>query len=157
MNARFRIAMLAATALAATVAHAGEVYQWKDAKGVTHYSDEPPPAKAQARDVRHRDLALEAAANATEAKPTAAAAPPPPPTIVAGTDPGAGAIDPALAKANCAAARTNLERLKSGGSVGVDNNHDGTPDSVLSPEDVAQQTAVTQAQIKTFCGAAGTP
>ena len=26
---------------------AGKVYQWKDAKGVTHYSDSPPPGKPQ--------------------------------------------------------------------------------------------------------------
>ena len=29
--------------LVALPALAGQVYQWKDAKGVTHYSDSPPP------------------------------------------------------------------------------------------------------------------
>jgi Domain of unknown function (DUF4124) len=29
--------------LLATPAAAGKVYQWKDAKGVTHFSDSPPP------------------------------------------------------------------------------------------------------------------
>ena len=31
--------------LAALPALAGEVYTWKDAQGVTHYSDSPPPEK----------------------------------------------------------------------------------------------------------------
>lgn len=31
------------TLLAALPAFAGEVYTWKDARGVTHYSDSPPP------------------------------------------------------------------------------------------------------------------
>ncbi|MET0756202.1 MAG: DUF4124 domain-containing protein, partial [Pseudoxanthomonas sp.] len=28
---------------ACTTALAGKVYQWRDAKGVTHFSDSPPP------------------------------------------------------------------------------------------------------------------
>ena len=32
--------------LLALPAFAGQVYQWKDAKGVTHYSDSPPPETA---------------------------------------------------------------------------------------------------------------
>ena len=37
---------LAATVLlagGATIVHADDLYQWKDSKGVTHYSDAPPP------------------------------------------------------------------------------------------------------------------
>ncbi|GAB3753877.1 DUF4124 domain-containing protein [Lysobacter olei] len=44
----FRPSILPAVALvlgAALPAHAGQVYQWKDAKGVTHYSDFPPPGQ----------------------------------------------------------------------------------------------------------------
>lgn len=46
MPARTIRIALGLTALLATLAlpaHAGEVYKWKDAKGVTHYSDSPPP------------------------------------------------------------------------------------------------------------------
>ena len=160
MNARIRIATLAAVLLAATAAQAGEVYQWKDARGVTHYSDSPPPAKAEAKNVRTRDLGAEAAASATAtpvvssaSKPATAAAPVAAATAAATTD--APAIDPALAKANCEAARTNLQRLKSGGYVGVDDNGDGQPDQVMSPEEVKSQTAATEGQVKAFCGAAG--
>ena len=31
------------------------VYQWKDAKGVTHYSDSPPPKGGTRREVRTAD------------------------------------------------------------------------------------------------------
>lgn len=34
-----------ALAAAAPSAFAGEVYVWKDARGVTHYSDAPPPGR----------------------------------------------------------------------------------------------------------------
>ncbi|GAB2502859.1 DUF4124 domain-containing protein [Lysobacter humi (ex Lee et al. 2017)] len=34
-----------ALATFALAAGAGELYQWKDAKGVTHYSDAPPPGQ----------------------------------------------------------------------------------------------------------------
>ncbi len=39
----FICAALAALACAGAAAQSGGVYKWKDAKGVTHYSDSPPP------------------------------------------------------------------------------------------------------------------
>jgi hypothetical protein len=78
------VAAVTVALLACGVASAGDVYQWKDAKGVTHYSDAPPPkGQYQARDVRHRDD--EAAATSTDSGPV--------------TD------------KNCALAKTNLDRL----------------------------------------------
>ena len=94
--------------LACGVASAGDVYQWKDAKGVTHYSDAPPPkGQYQARDIHHRD----GAATATTAadKPTTAAS------------------------ANCTLARTNLERLQAGGDIGQDADGDGPPPAPRDP------------------------
>jgi hypothetical protein len=47
MTARtIRIGLGLVALLLALPALAGEVYQWKDAKGVTHYSDSPPPETA---------------------------------------------------------------------------------------------------------------
>ena len=44
MTARtIRIGLGLVALLIALPAAAGEVYTWKDAKGVTHYSDSPPP------------------------------------------------------------------------------------------------------------------
>ena len=42
------LALLVAVAAPAV---AGELYQWKDANGVTHYSDSPPPGKATRRTI----------------------------------------------------------------------------------------------------------
>ena len=41
-----RIGAMALAFALALPAVAGELYQWKDANGVTHYSDSPPPAGA---------------------------------------------------------------------------------------------------------------
>ena len=40
-----RLCLGLAALLIALPAFAGQVYTWKDAKGVTHYSDSPPPQK----------------------------------------------------------------------------------------------------------------
>ena len=127
MAACIRIATFACLLLAGTaLAQSGGVYQWKDARGVTHYSDAPPPkGQYQARDIHHRDGAAPA--------PTAADAP-----ITA-------------ASANCTLARTNLERLQAGGDIGLDADGDGQPDAALSVEERERQTRLAAINIKTFC------
>lgn len=133
MAVRIRIAMLASSLLlgAAAPVQAGEVYQWKDAKGVTHYSDAPPPkGQYQARDLRHR--AVDAAPATGSEKVTTAAS------------------------ANCTLARSNLDRLKVGGDIGLDANGDGKPDAPLSDEARAQQTRLAENNIKTFCAPTAT-
>jgi hypothetical protein len=129
MAASLRTAVLAAALLTvpAVASHAGDLYQWKDAKGVTHYSD-APPAKGQYR-ARSIDVrAGQPAPAATEqVKPTT------------------------TASANCSLARTNLERLKAGGNIGLDANGDGKPDAPLSAEESLRQTQLAQASIKSYC------
>jgi len=135
MAACIRIATFACLLLAGTaLAQSGGVYQWKDARGVTHYSDAPPPkGQYQARDIHHRDGAAPA--------PTAADA------------------ATTAASANCTLARTNLERLQAGGDIGLDADGDGQPDAALSVEERERQTRLAQINIKTFCTppAAATP
>ena len=48
-------ALLLATALPSDAQQ--RVYQWKDAKGVTHYTDMPPPQAHKARDIDNRGSA----------------------------------------------------------------------------------------------------
>jgi len=60
-----RLSMGLAALLLALPAFAGQVYQWKDAQGVTHYSDSPPPAQ---QGVKNRQL--KDPAPATQAEPT---------------------------------------------------------------------------------------
>jgi hypothetical protein len=124
MAAHFRLAAVTIALLACGAASAGDVYQWKDAKGVTHYSDAPPPkGQYQARDVRHRDD--EAPAASTDAAPV--------------TD------------KNCALAKTNLDRLKTGGDIGLDANGDGQPDAPLSDFQRTKLTELAETNIRTFC------
>jgi hypothetical protein len=121
--------LVAALLLACTAASAGDLYQWKDAHGVTHYADAPPPKGAyKARTVEIRDGA-------------AAAAP-------------ADAVGPKPANpTQCALAHTNLDRLQAGGNIGLDANGDGKPDAPMSATERAKQLELAQRQIHVFCNA----
>jgi len=112
--------------LLATPAFAAKVYQWKDEKGVTHYSDSPPPGQ----DIKGRNLADKGGTAAPSEQPTA---------------------KPVAANANCTNARSNLTVLQGGGDVGIDENKDGKPDRSLNQSERANRTALAEAQIKTYC------
>jgi hypothetical protein len=106
---------------------AGDLYQWKDAKGVSHYSDAPPPkGQYKARNIQVRDGEKPAV---VQAKLTTAAS------------------------ANCTLAKTNLERLKAGGDIGLDANGDGKPDALLNAEEHATQLQLAETNIQKFCTA----
>jgi hypothetical protein len=118
------VAAVTVALLACGVASAGDVYQWKDAKGVTHYSDAPPPkGEYQARDVHHRD----------------------------GEAPAPSANPAPVTDKNCALAKTNLDRLRTGGDIGLDANGDGKPDAPLSDAERTKQTELAEANIRTYC------
>ncbi|MFZ5657606.1 MAG: DUF4124 domain-containing protein [Pseudomonadota bacterium] len=120
-----RTALLLALALALLplAASAGEVYTWKDARGVTHYSDSPPPGrKATTRPMDDR-------------RPPPAAAP------------------KAVVNADCSNARSNLALLQGTGKVGVDENKDGKPDRELTAAERASRLKLAEAQIDTYCDA----
>lgn len=110
------------TLLLATSAFAGTVYQWKDAKGVTHYSDSPPPTQQGVQNRHLKDGSAPAVSAATPAE------------------------DP-----SCVKARSNLVHLKGNQPVGLDANGDGKPDSELSAEDRAKQVQQVEQMLKTFC------
>ena len=113
---------LAALLLAPPV-FAGQVYQWKDASGVTHFSDAPPPDQQQYQNRKLKD------------EPGRS---------------GQAAATPAETP-NCVTARKNLESLKSDKPVGPDANGDGKPDQEMSAEDRANQVAQTEQTLKTYC------
>jgi hypothetical protein len=121
--------LIVALLLACTAASAGDLYQWKDAHGVTHFSDAPPPKGTfKTRNVEIRDgQAAAAPADAVKPEPTDAS--------------------------QCALARTNLERLRAGGNIGVDANGDGQPDAPMSATEQAKQLELAQRQIHVFCNA----
>jgi len=125
-----RIALvLAAFATALPAASADKIYQWKDANGVTHYSDAPPPAG----DYSDREIVRSEAAPAPVPAPADAATAPP------------------VQDARCAQARLNLQRLQGGGVVGLDADRDGKPDAPLDEADRAAQVEIARAAIQARC------
>lgn len=113
-------------ALAAFPAAATDLYQWKDAQGVTHYSDSPPPAQAGGQ-VKNRVIRNKTGT----ASQTVAAAP--------------------AENAQCSSARANLKQLQSSAQVGVDNNGDGKPDNLLDAQQRAAQVQLAEASIRAYC------
>jgi len=151
MAARLRLAPLgAALALVAALAHA-QVYTWKDAKGVTHYSD-APPAKGQQYKAKQVDAP-------TPRTPPAASTPAAPVTAPATTPADANPPDVAAneaavratAKANCEIATANLAHLQAGGAVGYDSDGDGKPDKVMGADERTQQTKVAETAVASYC------
>ena len=111
--------------LLAAPAFAAKVYQWKDDKGVTHYSDAPPPNQ----DIKGRNLADKGGTPAQAAQPAAKP----------------------VVNANCSNARSNLSVLQGTGQVTIDEDKDGKPDRNLNDTERANRTALAEAQIKTYC------
>lgn len=104
------------------------VYQWKDAKGVTHYTDTPPPGNHKVRAISQHA----GAAPATAAAPQDAAK--------------------SAQETRCSDARANLVRLKGAQPVGFDSDGDGKPDRDLTEQERAAQTELNQAAINAWCG-----
>ena len=111
--------------LASVSAMAGPVYKWKDAQGVTQYSETPPAGgkyetRGQARDPQA------AASTETPAAPV----------------PG-----------QCTTARANLALLDGSGAVMQDTDGDGKADTALTPEQRSAQKELAEATIKAYCPA----
>ncbi|QIL21492.1 DUF4124 domain-containing protein [Thermomonas sp. HDW16] len=98
------------------------VYQWKDANGVTHYTDLPPSQAHKTRDIDNKS----------------------------GNPAEIASIKPVESQ-QCLNARSNLLRLKGNEAIGTDTNGDGKPDRELSSEERSAQTDLNQAAIKAYC------
>ncbi|MEN5266031.1 DUF4124 domain-containing protein [Stenotrophomonas sp. TWI587] len=108
--------------LASATASAGTVYKWKDANGVTQYSEKPPAGqKYEAREVQARDPAAREAAAA-----------------------------PAENKA-CTDARGNLALLNGSGKVMQDTDGDGKADTALTEAQRSAQKTLAEAAIQAYC------
>lgn len=130
--ARPLVATVAALSLllACASAAAQEVYQWKDANGVTHYSQTPPrQGQYQQRAITHKGASHPYAPTRVEA---------------------------AAENVQCTSARANLTALRGDGVV-REAGTDGNPGRVLSAEERANQTELANAAIKAYCsdGTAG--
>jgi Domain of unknown function (DUF4124) len=108
---------------AASAAMAGDVYKWKDANGVTHYSQTPPP-KGSAEYRMYLYAKREAAKQAGESP----------------------------ANTQCATARSNVSLLESGKPLRRDTDGDGKPDADLDSQDRAQQLELARMVLRANCG-----
>lgn len=106
----------------------GEVFQWTDANGVTHYS-QTPPAKGK---FQHRVInqAGSAAPVASEAEAA---------TVAAAGNP------------QCTTARANIEALQGEAQVQQDTDGDGKPDKTLDAAERTSQLELAQAAVKAYC------
>lgn len=109
-------------------AASGEVFQWTDANGVTHYS-QSPPAKGtyQHRVINQAGSAAPVAAQADAATAAAAANP------------------------QCTMARANIAALQGEAQVQQDTDGDGKPDKTLDAAERLSQMELAQAAVKAYC------
>ncbi|WP_066093731.1 DUF4124 domain-containing protein [Xanthomonas massiliensis] len=108
-------------------AGAVKIYQWKDAQGVTHYSENPPAGQAyQTRQVGGNGGA---------------------------SVPQAGQPDAAAESPQCQTARKNLEVLAGDGKV-VQRGEDGQPTGKpLDDSERSAQKNLAEAAVKAYCKA----
>ena len=119
-----RALALLLVASACAPAFAQKVYQWKDAKGVTHYSDSPPPNQ-QTKD-RRIDNRGEPVVEAE-------------------------AVGKSVENPQCTTAKLNLQLLAGQNAVQQDTDGDGKPDKTLGDEDRANQRELAAATVKAYC------
>lgn len=121
-----RACALLVLASACTTALAGKVYQWKDAQGVTHYADSPPPNQ-QVKDRRIDDRGSPVAEST--------------------------AVGKSVENPQCTTAKANLQVLAGSAGVQQDTDGDGKPDKTLNDEDRANQRGLAEAAVKAYCTA----
>ncbi|MEO6103148.1 MAG: DUF4124 domain-containing protein [Pseudoxanthomonas sp.] len=119
-----RACALLVLASACSTALAGKVYQWKDAQGVTHYADSPPPD----RQVKDRRIDNRGAPVAEET-----------------------AVGKSVENPQCTTAKLNLQILAGSTGVQQDTDGDGKPDKVLDDTDRANQRGLAEAAVKAYC------
>lgn len=111
--------------LVSTATGATNLYKWKDANGVTHYSEKPP----EGQKYESRKISAEAGvAPAAGGQPT-------------------GKPD----STECVTARKNLEVLGSSGPVMQDSDGDGKPDTPLDEGQRSAQKNLAEAAVKAYC------
>jgi len=112
--------------LVMAAASAGELYQWKDTNGVTHYSQTPPASG-------HYIERTESGRDVT-----------PPPGAEAKTEKPAESPQ-------CTTARANIALLESKAPVQQDSDGDGKPDKTLDDTERANQLDLARALLKANC------
>ena len=121
---RFTVCLALATLLLALPLSAGELYQWKDAQGVTHYSDAPPPNG----NYQNRRITTAGAGVASEDSAEAPAE-----------------------SSQCTTARANLALLEGEGPVSMGSAEDEGEPVPMGADQRAAQKQLAEAAIKAYC------
>ncbi len=123
---RLSTCLIVSALLACPLASAQSLYQWKDAQGVSHYSDVPPPRSS----LEGKQI------NAADA-------------MARGTAPATAQAAPAES-AQCSSARLNQKILSNSAPV-RQMDADGKPGAVLSDSERASQRDLAEAAVKAYC------
>lgn len=120
-----------------------QAYKWKDAQGVTHYSDAPPPGSAKVEKITMKGGVTTPATGSTApaSAPATAPAAPAPATAVAD--------NPANRAKLCDQLRKNLDILQKEAIVSMDNGKGGQQQ--LDAAGRQRQVETTQAQMTLYC------
>lgn len=118
----------------------GQAYKWKDAQGVTHYSDSPPPAGTKVEKIKTSGVVIPPAGNPAPVAASTAAAKPAPSSV---------ADTPANRAKLCEQLRKNADTLSKEKNVSVDDGKGGS--KPLDDAGRARQVETTQAQITLYC------
>jgi hypothetical protein len=147
--------------LTSSVACAGQFYKWTDAQGVTHYTEEPPPASATGASEVKVSTKLpsgsQPAAAATAKKPgdkggksgATATGKKDGKTPAAGDKPAADDKVPGQYAEKCKTLQANLQAMQEHARVKVADEKGET--RVLTDEEKQSQLDETQRSIKAFC------
>ncbi|KAF1716579.1 DUF4124 domain-containing protein [Pseudoxanthomonas wuyuanensis] len=108
----------------ATLASAGQVYQWKDAQGVTHYSDKPPGNE------QYKDRRID-----NQGGPVQAAEP----------------TGKSVENPQCTTARRNLEVLQGSAPVHQLGEDGKTSGQALDNAQRENQRGLAEAAVKAYC------
>jgi hypothetical protein len=139
--ARMRRYLVVALLMAVCPLAFGQAYKWKDAQGVTHYSDSPPPAGTKVEKIKTSGVVIPPAGNPAPAAASTAAAKPAPTGAVADT--------PANRAKLCDQLRKNAETLAKEKVVSIDDGKGGSRN--LDDAGRARQVETTQAQMTLYC------
>lgn len=138
--------LASAAAFACGSVAAEQIYKWKDADGVVHYTDTPPPKGTEVDKVAVKagPVPPAPAAEQTPAPGAATAATP-------ATSAQAATQVAALRATACDNARKRQQQLASLPSVSMDLDKDGTPEQLNAEQHAAQLDRANQA-VANYCG-----
>ncbi|MBB3227317.1 hypothetical protein FHW69_001940 [Luteibacter sp. Sphag1AF] len=136
------VALLASVATMAQAQSATSFYKWKDAQGVTHYTDSPPPGGTKVEKVHT------SGATASTQPSTEGVSPEPKPEPAKGTS-GPTADTPENRGKLCETLKSNLEVLGKDQPVSADDGKGGSVQLDTAARQRQMETA--QAQYTLYC------